>query len=600
MLQGNRRGGIGAGALAVFSHRPFRLLWAADLAAAVSGSMVNLVASIAVFRITGSALSIGLVLLASAIPTLLVGLVAGVVVDRSDRKTVLLLTYVSRALVVAAIPLLLTVHVLWLYLLVAVTSGIRQFASPAAESIVPELCNEDTLVAANSWMGISSVAAMTLGYSAAGLLATLMPLAEVFYLDATLFLLAALSVAPMRVPELPPATDTGLRAVARNLRDGLGQVFGQPVLRSLFAVAALFAVVIGLFEALLLPFAVRALNATELLYGLQSGSLAVGYMAGSVLLSMVGERLREGQWIVVGMVGIGAVGVAFGVNGSLPLSLVMVLAVGILNAPVNLARRVLVQRHTAREMRGRATGTFLVARNTLYLLGMGAVGLADLMPVRTLMVVVGAVMLAAGLAAAALPGLGQPRAEWRRAVRLLRGAAAAPGLQRTRPAAPADFTALAAHVPPLQHLTEAQVRELAATTLVADAPTGTVILRRGEASDAGYFVLRGRAVAGWDEDGAYRPLETLCAGDVFGEIAALTGAPRTANVVAEEDSRLVQVPALVLRRMAKEPHMRALLSSKVDERIERMTLTASPGFLGIDPKALSDLRTAHPMPAGAA
>jgi MFS family permease len=588
------------GAFVAFEHGPFRLLFSADLAAATGGAMVSLAASIAVFRLTGSALSIGLMLLASAAPTLLVGLVAGVVVDRADRKRLLLACHLARVAVVASIPLLMRLDVLWLYALVALTSGIRQFASPATESLVPELCTEDTLVAANSWMSISSSAAMTLGYSVAGLLTTLLPLPAVFLLDASLFAVAAACVAWMRVPRLPPTHASGLRAVAANLREGLGQVFGQPTLRSLFAVAGLFAVVIGLFEALLLPFAVRALGAGSFLYGLQSGGLAVGYVAGSVLLSVAGERLREGQWIVLGLVGMGVSAALFGVNEVVAVSLALVLAIGALNAPINLARRVLIQRHTPRELRGRATGTFLVARNTLYLVGMGAVGLADVVPVRALVVGVGVVMLAAGLVAAALPGLGQPRAEWRRAVRLLRGAAAAPGLTRTRPATPADFVALAAHVLPLERVPHGALRHLAAVTLVADAPSGTVVLRRGDASDAGYFVIRGRLVAGWDEEGGYRPLEMLGAGDVFGEIAALTGSPRTANVVAAEDSRVLQVPAEVLRQLAEEPTMRALLRSTVDVRLDRMAGLAASPMQEIDPGALRELRTEHPAPPAVA
>lgn len=583
-----------------FRHRSFRLLWYSDLASTVGSAMVYLVASIAVLRITGSALSMGLVLLASAAPTLLVGLVAGVVVDRVDRKRVLLLSHLARALVVAAIPLLLQVHILWLYALVALASGIRQFASPASESILPEVAHDDELVAANSWMGISSVAALTLGYSAAGMLATVASLEAVFYLDASLFLAAALIVLPMQVPRLPAHADSGLGAVARNLRDGFAQVFGHPMLRSLFVVAAMFAVFIGLFEALLLPFAVRALGATEMVYGLQSAGLAVGYVLGSLALTVLGERLREGQWIVLGMAGIGTVGILYAVNDSVALSMLLVTAVGFVNAPVNLARRVLVQRHAARERRGRVSSTLLVARNTLYLVGMASVGLADLIPVRSLTATVGAVMLGGGLVAAALPGLGQPRAEWRRAVRLLRGAAAAPGLQRTRPATPADFARLASHEPILARLDDPRVDHLAARTLVADAPTGTVILRRGEASDAAYFVLRGRVVAGWDEAGGYRPLESLGAGDFFGEIAALTGAARTANVVAEQDSRVLQVPAPLLREMASDPDIRALFHTRLEERVGRMALAEAP-VLGMQGgRALSALRRDRPDRGGAA
>src|SRR5690606_41484408 len=99
---------------------------------------------------------------------------------------------------------------------------------------------------------------------------------------------------------------------------------------------------------------------------------------------------------------------------------------------------------------------------------------------------------------AVLPGLGQPAGEGRRAVAPLRGAAAAPGLQHTRGANPADYASLAVHLPVIGSLTPAEIRELASETLVAEAPAGSVIVRTGEVSDAGYSIVEGRAIAGRD------------------------------------------------------------------------------------------------------
>ncbi|MEA2609284.1 MAG: hypothetical protein QOJ75_1527, partial [Chloroflexota bacterium] len=93
---------------AVFHKRDFSLLWLAQLVSTVGSSLTDLAAGILVYRLTGSALSVGLMLMATAIPSLVVGLLAGVVVDRYDRKKIMIATDLVRAGLVASIPFLIS------------------------------------------------------------------------------------------------------------------------------------------------------------------------------------------------------------------------------------------------------------------------------------------------------------------------------------------------------------------------------------------------------------------------------------------------------------------------------------------------------------
>lgn len=87
----------------------------------------TLAASVLVFRETGSTLSVGLMLIATSGPTILIGLLAGVFVDRYDRKRIMLVSDLLRALLIFLIPSLIELHLGWLYIIVALTSGITQF-----------------------------------------------------------------------------------------------------------------------------------------------------------------------------------------------------------------------------------------------------------------------------------------------------------------------------------------------------------------------------------------------------------------------------------------------------------------------------------------
>ena len=109
--------------------------------------------------------------MASAAPSLLVGLVAGVFVDRMDRKRIMITADVIRAVLVFSIPLLVPLNIAWLYVIVALSSAVGQFFDPAHESVLPEVASEEELAAANSLMAISAFGSTAIGFAASGLLA---------------------------------------------------------------------------------------------------------------------------------------------------------------------------------------------------------------------------------------------------------------------------------------------------------------------------------------------------------------------------------------------------------------------------------------------
>jgi CRP-like cAMP-binding protein len=174
---------------------------------------------------------------------------------------------------------------------------------------------------------------------------------------------------------------------------------------------------------------------------------------------------------------------------------------------------------------------------------------------------------------------------------MLRAAPAAPGLGLGRAALVADIDRLAIHLPALAHMSRQERQALAAQTRVYDAPPGTAIVRQGEQSDAAYFLLDGRTVASHAENGAERVLGVHSAGDFFGEIAALTGIPRTASVVAEQPTSVLQVPAAALRKLTRDPQLNRVFLSKLTERMARMNMIELPRFAGLDQETLRELRT---------
>ena len=579
---------------AVFRNRNFTKVWTGQLVSTMGSALTSLAASIYVFQKTNSALSVGLMLMATAAPSLLVGLFAGVLVDRYDRRRIMIAADLTRAVLVFLIPFLVPLSIVWLYVIVMLTSAIGQFFDPAQESVLPEMASEEELAAANSLMAIGSFGSTAIGFAVSGLIASAANINWAFYLDALSFLFSAACIFLVRLKPLVVEGETNISLVVKNLKVGVRQVFNTPILRSLFTSSIPTLIAFGMSNALLLPFALRALKATEFEYGLQEGLTSLGFVVASLLLAGSFDRMREGAWIATSFIGMAVASIFYSFTHSIPLAIAIVTLEGFLNAPSAIGRRLVVQRNTPRELRGRVNSVYFVTRDVLFLIGMATAGLADFIDVRWMYFSSAILLLGGGFLVLVLPGLRQNQTEWKRALTLLKSAPAISMLELGRLALPTDMDALVGLLPSLSTMSTKERSSLLSQVHVVEVPAGMTVLRHGEAGDAAYFILSGGVVIGLTTgDGNYRSLNTLKKGDFFGEIAALTGAARTADVVAEEKTSLMQVPAKALRSLMSNPTLSALFLSKMTERLSSLALIQElPRFAGVNQQDVRELQTA--------
>lgn len=573
----------------VFRNRSFTLLWTGQLISSMGSALTMLAASILVYRVTGSALSVGLMLIATAGPTVLIGLFAGVFVDRYDRKRILLGSDLLRAILIFLIPILIPLNILWLYIIVALTSAITQFFDSAHASVLPELANDEELSAANALMAISSVGATMFGFAAAGLIVSTLSVEWAFYLDALSFAISGSLILFTRLPSMPIVDNTSVRAIVVNLKAGLNVVKDVVILRSLFLVAAPIFLIFGFQNTLMLPFAIQVLGGTEFHFGLQQAAEAVGIALGSLVMARFADRIREGQWLAISYLLMAFFSILYSYSINITMGIFMIGFTGFVNAPSFIGRQLVIQRSTPREMRGRVNSAFFVVRDSMFVMGMALAGVADLFGVRILFIVSSYVLLLAGLVVLVLPGLGQPAAQWKRTLSLLRGIEAAPRLGAGRPASRSEVERFISHMPEMMRMSPKERDQLAAEMLVAEAPAGKVVVYRGETSDSAYYILKGSAAAGYLKEDEYVIFNYLYEGDFFGEIAALTGAQRTANVITEEDSQFLIIPSKVMMRLAKQyDGLRRLVYTTMAERLKTIELARSTS---LDQQLLRELRT---------
>ena len=145
--------------------------------------LTALAASILVYRVTGSAQSVGLMLIATSGPTLVIGTHRGRIRRPFRSQTHYPDLGSASSDLISLIPVLISSNINWLYVIVALTSAITQFFDSAHASILPEVVSEKELSAATSLMAVSSLGSTTVGFAAAGFIATSLNINWAFYLN---------------------------------------------------------------------------------------------------------------------------------------------------------------------------------------------------------------------------------------------------------------------------------------------------------------------------------------------------------------------------------------------------------------------------------
>ena len=281
---------------AVFKKRDFVLMWVAQLVSTAGSSLTDLAAGIYVYSVTGSAFLVGVTLMATAVPSLVVGLIAGVFVDRYDRRSVMIWTCLVQAVVVGLIPFLLGINPYLLFVAILVNAGVKQFFDPAYESLIPEIASDDELAAANAFLSIASFGSTAIGFAGAGLLASAFSI-ELGVLDrlADVRVLGRLHLLPQGSLEDGGRTRTPRsRVVVANLKTGIRTIIDTPMLRRLFLLGAPVFFAFGLWNVLLLPMAIRVLGGTEFEYGLQEALTSIGFVVGALFMARYSDRLPIG------------------------------------------------------------------------------------------------------------------------------------------------------------------------------------------------------------------------------------------------------------------------------------------------------------------
>lgn len=301
--------------LVTLRERNFALLWLGGLISLMGDWVLLIGLPIYVYLLTRSVLALSIALLASSIPNIALGSIAGVFVDRWDRKRTIVITNLLLGLVLLPLLLVRSADRVWVVYLVAfVGACIEQFFSPAQSALLPSLVTKERLVQANSLNSLSSNFARLIGPALGGLIAASFGLSGIVLADMASFLIAALLVALITAASShPKENETPLAAAEvgtitrlwREWRDGLSVIRSERTLAVLLAMFSMMMLGEGVFGVLYPVFVYRILHGGASQIGQLMSAQAVGGLLGGLLVGWLGKRLMS-RW------SIGLLGMAFG------------------------------------------------------------------------------------------------------------------------------------------------------------------------------------------------------------------------------------------------------------------------------------------------
>jgi predicted MFS family arabinose efflux permease len=255
----------------------------------------------AVLSLGASASEMGVLSAARWLPYLLVGLFAGVWLDRVRRRPVLIVTHLGRAGLLASIPVasvLGVLHIEQLYVVSFAIGGLMIFSDAAYQSFLPSLVAHDDLVDGNSKFELSRSLATIVGPGIGGWLVQVLSAPVAIAADSISFVVDALLVGQIRTAEPQPGDSRTNRNVWREVGEGLRWVFGNPYLRPIQATSMSFICANAVWSTVYILFLTRELGIEPTLLGLIFAAGGPGALVGSVIAGAAARRLGLGSQIV--------------------------------------------------------------------------------------------------------------------------------------------------------------------------------------------------------------------------------------------------------------------------------------------------------------
>lgn len=353
-----------------FRHRNYRLFWSGFALSIIGTWMQTLAQGWLVWRLTESPLWLGVIGAMSQLPSLVLGSIGGVLVDRAPKRTVLFITQTGLSVSAFLLAALTFTHVIneWHILILATVSGVfMAIDAPARLAFVGDLVGKEDIGNAVALNSSTFNGARLIGPSIAGILVPLFGEGVCFLLNAFSYLSLILTLSLMR--ELPPPTGDRREPIFKQLRDAYSYIAHSPVQRVLIRNVIIFAIFGFSYTTLLPMVADHVLNTGAEGLGILMSAGGIGALLGGLWQASMSRDNKRGWVVMLGMTGLGLGLLIFALSKQFEISVIALAMAGFSGISMLASTNTLLQNLTPDHLRGRVLGFY-----TSSFLGFGPIG----------------------------------------------------------------------------------------------------------------------------------------------------------------------------------------------------------------------------------
>jgi predicted MFS family arabinose efflux permease len=366
---------------ATLKNKNFALLWTGGLISMIGNWMLMVALPFHVYSLTGSALAASGILMAMVAPGIFFGSIAGVFVDRWDRKKVMVIISALQAMTILGLLLVRSVEWIWvIYLTTFLESSLKNFFGPAEGALLPNLVGEEHLVPANALNALNDNLARIIGPAIGGLLLGTLGFQSVIWADAASYLIAMLLIILIQANNTAPIREARSNTDRKNPNPwrqmwaewlaGLQYIRYRKALKSLFIVMGIALFGDAILSAILVVFVQQDLGFNAIEFGWLMAARGLGGLIGGLLVGSVGQKFSPLQLISGGLLVSGASIYVMLMRPPLPVLVGVLVLIGPALMAWLISLQTIGQKETEDAYRGRVFGA--IGTSTTFIMFFGS------------------------------------------------------------------------------------------------------------------------------------------------------------------------------------------------------------------------------------